>query len=95
MATPAVAEKFRIKLTIAPDESPELYQLLRGIADCQQRTRRFKDLASKGLFAERIAGGLMQGLAATAHPMSAKPPVAPMAGETVGSLLDWGGEGAR
>jgi hypothetical protein len=50
--------RLRMKLTIAADETPDLFRALAAVKDARRRTRRLKDLATKGLMVERTAGGL-------------------------------------
>jgi hypothetical protein len=82
--------KLLMKLTIAADETPELFRALASVKDARRRTGRLKDLASKGLMVERSGIGILssepapQGAGKTAEGPRHAPP-----GETVASMLDW------
>jgi hypothetical protein len=81
-----IDDQLKLKLTIALDENPELYRVLRDISEPRRRTRRLKDLAVKGLLMERAPAPL-RAEAPTREPES--PPRAAI-GQSVSSMLDWG-----
>lgn len=82
--------KLLMKLTIAADETPELFRALASVKDARRRTRRLKDLASKGFMVERSGMGILSSEPAprvarpTAEGLRHAPP-----GDTVASMLDW------
>ena len=82
--------KLLMKLTIAADETPELFRALASVKDARRRTGRLKDLASKGFMVERSGIGILSGAPAptvaggTAEGLRRVPP-----GDTVASMLDW------
>lgn len=82
--------KLLMKLTIAADETPELFRALASVKDARRRTGRLKDLASKGFMVERSGMGILSGepaprvAGATAEGLRHVPP-----GHTVTSMLDW------
>ena len=82
---PATGE-LAMKLTIAGDENPELYLALLAVHEPRRRTRRLKDLATKGLMLERGEGSST--LPSTRH--EAKWGQLPSCGTTVAEMLDWG-----
>ena len=82
---PATAE-LAMKLTIAGDENPELYQALLAVHEPRRRTRRLKDLATKGLMLERGEG--TSTLPSTRH--EAPSAAVPSSGVTVADMLEWG-----
>lgn len=82
--------KLLMKLTIAADETPELFRALASVKDARRRTGRLKDLASKGFMVERSGMGILSGepaprvAGAPAEGLRHVPP-----GHTVTSMLDW------
>ncbi|WP_295638218.1 hypothetical protein [uncultured Methylibium sp.] len=82
--------KLLMKLTIAADETPELFRALASVKDARRRTGRLKDLASKGFMVERSGIGISASEPAprvagsTAEGLRHLPP-----GDTVASMLDW------
>jgi len=89
MATDLGDEQLKLKLTIAMDENPDLFRVLRDIKEPRRRTRRLKDLAIKGLLMERTPMPLRsEALPAAEQPaMHARRPVA----QSVASMLEWEG----
>jgi hypothetical protein len=83
--------KLLMKLTIAADETPDLFRALESVKDARRRTRRLKDLASKGFMVERSGIGI---LSSEPAPRVAGPTHEGhghmLAGDTVASMLDWG-----
>lgn len=85
--------KIMVKVTIVGAETPDLFAAMSGIKDLRRRSTRIRDLASKGLLAER-GGGAVQA------PSSGQPTLASVAknatrvsaGDTVDSMLNWGTE---
>lgn len=83
---------FEMKLTVARDECPSLYEALSPIRDAKHRARRMRDLASKGLLLE--SHGLAIGSATSSKQSSPAPgavestPLSTVVA-TVGDSLDW------
>ena len=82
--------KLLMKLTIAADETPELFRALASVKDARHRTGRLKDLASKGFMVERSGIGILSSEPAprVAGATAVGPRQAPP-GDTVASMLDW------
>ena len=83
---------FEMKLTVARDECPSVFDALSRIGDAKHRARRLRDLASKGLLLE--AHGLAIGSSAiiprsTPAPALVEAVSSPNAAATVGDSLDW------
>ncbi|MBY0366043.1 hypothetical protein [Roseateles aquatilis] len=51
--TAAAGAKLQMKLSLAADETPDLFHALSAVKDAKRRTGRLKDLAAKGLLLER------------------------------------------
>lgn len=84
-------DRLLMKITVAADETPELFRSLASVKDRRRRTRRLKDLATKGLMVERAG---VATIATEAAPQMAiiQPPEGPgrvRPGDTVSSMLDW------
>lgn len=83
---------FEMKLTVARDECPSLFEALSPIRDAKHRARRMRDLASKGLLLE--SHGLAIGSTTGSKQISPAPAAVestPLstAVATVGDSLDW------
>jgi hypothetical protein len=51
--TGATGSRLLMKLTVAADEMPELYQALVDVTNARRRASRLKNLAARGLVVER------------------------------------------
>jgi hypothetical protein len=81
--------KLLMKLTIAADETPELFRALASVKDARHRTGRLKDLASKGFMVERSGTGILSSEPAPRVATAAEGLRHAPAGDTVASMLDW------
>jgi hypothetical protein len=83
---------FEMKLTIARDECPSVYEALSPIRDAKHRARRMRELASKGLLLEGhgLALGSSAGIKQSSPTPGAVESMPLSTGiATVGDLLDW------
>jgi hypothetical protein len=87
----AGGDKLLMKITVAADETPELFRTLRSVKDPRRRTRRLKDLATKGLLFELTCSSRLEASARTSDQKAWSGREMPER-ETVGSMLDWMGE---
>ncbi len=83
-------DRLLMKITVAADETPELFRSLASVKDRRRRTRRLKDLATKGLMVERA--GVATLTTEAAPQMAIQPPEGPgrvRSGDTGSAMLDW------